>query len=73
VEVLVTSRLLETKVHVPRRRRGVVDRPRLSERLKLVRELTLTFVFCGPGEIPSSCAPQTSGSPRKRLRRTSTA
>ena len=32
-EVVVAGPLLETKLHVPRRRRGLVARPRLSERL----------------------------------------
>lgn len=45
----VTSPLLETKFHVPRRRRGLVERPRLSERLNLGRETTLTLVSAPAG------------------------
>lgn len=45
----VTSPLLETKFHIPRRRRGVVARLRLSERLKLVRDSRLTLVSAPAG------------------------
>jgi LuxR family maltose regulon positive regulatory protein len=41
--------LLETKLHPPRRRRGVVARPRLSERLARTREARLTLVSAPPG------------------------
>ncbi|HEV2931117.1 MAG TPA: hypothetical protein VGW74_20745 [Propionibacteriaceae bacterium] len=36
--------LLETKLHVPRRRRGLIPRPRLVERLSLQAEPALTLV-----------------------------
>ena len=45
----MTSPLLQTKFHVPRRRRGVVERPRLRERLKRVPESTLTLVSAPAG------------------------
>ena len=41
--------LLETKLHVPRRRRGLVPRPRLSERLSRGAESTLTLVSAPAG------------------------
>jgi LuxR family maltose regulon positive regulatory protein len=41
--------LLETKLHPPRRRRGVVARPRLSERLARASEARLTLVSAPPG------------------------
>jgi LuxR family maltose regulon positive regulatory protein len=41
--------LLETKLHVPRRRRGVVPRPRLIERLSRGAESTLTLVSAPAG------------------------
>ena len=41
--------LLETKLHVPRRRRGLVARPRLSERLSRGAESTLTLVSAPAG------------------------
>ena len=41
--------LLETKLHVPRRRRGLVPRPRLSERLDRGAESTLTLVSAPAG------------------------
>jgi LuxR family maltose regulon positive regulatory protein len=41
--------LLETKLHVPRRRRGVVARPRLSERLSRGVESALTLVSAPAG------------------------
>ena len=34
----MASPLLETKLYVPRRRRGLVARPRLGERLNRARE-----------------------------------
>ena len=41
--------LLETKLHVPRRRRGLVARPRLIERLRLQAESELTLVSAPAG------------------------
>ena len=41
--------LLETKLHVPRGRRGLVARPRLSERLSRGAESTLTLVSAPAG------------------------
>jgi LuxR family maltose regulon positive regulatory protein len=41
--------LLETKLHVPRRRRGLVARPRLIERLSLQAEPALTLVSAPAG------------------------
>ena len=41
--------LLETKLHVPRRRRGLVARPRLSERLSHGVESALTLVSAPAG------------------------
>jgi LuxR family maltose regulon positive regulatory protein len=45
----MTGPLLETKLHAPRRRRTVVDRPRLTERLNLVRQSALTLVSAPAG------------------------
>src|SRR5450631_2103728 len=41
--------LLETKLHVPRRRRGLVARPRLSERLSRGAESALTLLSAPAG------------------------
>src|SRR5687768_8654020 len=41
--------LLETKFHVPRRRQGMVERARLSERLERVRRSRLTLVSAPAG------------------------
>ena len=41
--------LLETKLHVPRRRRGLVARPRLNERLSRGAEAALTLVSAPAG------------------------
>ncbi len=41
--------LLETKLHVPRRRRGLIARPRLSERLSHGAESALTLVSAPAG------------------------
>ena len=41
--------LLETKLYVPSRRRGVVPRPRLSERLNCGAESKLTLVSAPAG------------------------
>jgi LuxR family maltose regulon positive regulatory protein len=41
--------LIETKLHVPRRRRGVVARPRLVERLSRAEESSLTLVSAPAG------------------------
>ncbi len=41
--------LIETKLHVPRRRRGVVVRPRLAERLSRAEESSLTLVSAPAG------------------------
>jgi len=45
----VAGPLLETKLHVPRRRRGLVARPRLSERLSRGAESALTLVSAPAG------------------------
>ena len=45
----MASPLLETKLHVPRRRRGLVPRPRLSERLNRGAESALTLVSAPAG------------------------
>ena len=45
----MASPLLETKLHVPRRRRGLVARPRLNERLRRAAESTLTLVSAPAG------------------------
>ena len=45
----MASPLLETKLHVPRRRRGLVARPRLLERLSLQAESELTLVSAPAG------------------------
>jgi ATP/maltotriose-dependent transcriptional regulator MalT len=41
--------LLETKLHIPRRRRGLVERPRLIERLNRGAESALTLVSAPAG------------------------
>ena len=43
------SPLLETKLYVPRRRRGLVPRPRLTERLNHGAEAKLTLVSAPAG------------------------
>src|SRR5688500_17943699 len=48
-EVVMACPLLETKLHVPRGRRGLVTRPRLSERLSHVGESPLTLVSAPAG------------------------
>jgi LuxR family maltose regulon positive regulatory protein len=45
----MASPLLETKLHFPRRRRGHVTRPRLSERLSRGAESALTLVSAPAG------------------------
>ncbi|MCW2876044.1 MAG: ATP-dependent transcriptional regulator, MalT-like, LuxR family [Sphaerisporangium sp.] len=45
----MASPLLETKLHIPRRRRGLVTRPRLSERLSRGAESALTLVSAPAG------------------------
>jgi len=45
----MASPLLETKLHVPRRRRGLVSRPRLDERLTRGAESALTLVSAPAG------------------------
>src|SRR5215210_1765074 len=45
----MASPLLETKLYVPRPRRGVVPRPRLSERLEQGTEAKLTLVSAPAG------------------------
>src|SRR5207237_6575755 len=47
--VVMASPLLETKLYVPRRRRGLVARPRLSERLNRGVESKLTLVSAPAG------------------------
>jgi LuxR family transcriptional regulator, maltose regulon positive regulatory protein len=49
VWVAVTSPLLETKFHVPRRRRGLVARSRLNEGLRGAGESALTLVSAPAG------------------------
>ncbi|MCU1346389.1 MAG: LuxR family transcriptional regulator, partial [Acidimicrobiia bacterium] len=44
-----TSPLLQTKLHVPKRRRGVVNRLRLNERLSRIRDATVTLVAAPAG------------------------
>ena len=46
-EVVITGPLLETKLHVPKRRRSLVARPSLNERL----------VFVGPSSIVTPTNP----------------
>ena len=41
--------LLETKLHIPRRRRGLVARPRLNERLNRGADAALTLVSASAG------------------------
>ena len=48
-EMVGMGPLLTTKVHVPRRRRGLVLRPRLIERLSGAAEATLTLVSAPAG------------------------
>ena len=43
------SPLLETKLHVPKRRRGLVTRPRLTQRLSRSAESALTLVSAPAG------------------------
>jgi LuxR family transcriptional regulator, maltose regulon positive regulatory protein len=45
----MASPLLETKLYVPRPRRGLVARPRLSERLRRGAESKLTLISAPPG------------------------
>ena len=45
----MASPLLETKLHIPRQRRGLVARPRLSERLGRRAESALTLVSAPAG------------------------
>ena len=47
--VVMAGPLLETKLHVPRPRRGLVARPRLSERLSRGAESALTLVSAPAG------------------------
>src|SRR6266480_1139045 len=47
--LIMASLLLETKLYVPRRRRGLVGRPRLSERLNRGAESKLTLVSAPAG------------------------
>jgi LuxR family maltose regulon positive regulatory protein len=47
--VVMAGPLLETKFHVPRRRRAMVSRPRLNERLAGGAELALTLVSAPAG------------------------
>src|SRR3954453_7464478 len=48
-EVVVVGPLLTTKLHMPRRRRGLVARPRLDDRLSRGDEAALTLVSAPPG------------------------
>ena len=45
----MASPLIETKLYVPTRRRGLVARPRLGERLSRGAEATLTLVSAPAG------------------------
>src|SRR5918993_2561979 len=47
--MVMAGPLLETKLHVPRRRRGLVARPRLIERLSRASESKLTLVSAPAG------------------------
>jgi hypothetical protein len=47
--VVIAGPLLETKLHVPRWRRGLVARPRLSERLSRGTQAALTLVSAPAG------------------------
>ncbi len=47
--MVYASPLLETKLYVPRPRRGLVPRPRLSERLDRGAESKLTLVSAPAG------------------------
>ena len=47
--MVLTSPLLETKVHVPRPRAGLVARPRLSQRLDRITESKLTLISAPAG------------------------
>src|SRR5659263_284020 len=47
--MVMAGPLLETKLHVPRLRRALVARPRLSERLSRGAELALTLVSAPAG------------------------
>jgi LuxR family maltose regulon positive regulatory protein len=47
--MVMASPLLETKLHLPELRRGVVARPRLSERLTQATESKLTVISAPPG------------------------
>jgi LuxR family transcriptional regulator, maltose regulon positive regulatory protein len=47
--MVMAGPLLETKLHVPRRRRGLVPRPRLIERLSRASESKLTLVSAPAG------------------------
>jgi LuxR family maltose regulon positive regulatory protein len=47
--MVLTSPLLETKVHVPRPRASLVARPRLSERLNRTTESKLTLISAPAG------------------------
>ncbi len=49
MDAVVMSPLLTTKLHPPRRRRGLVPRPRLAERLDRGRDSTLTLVSAPAG------------------------
>src|SRR5438105_1346943 len=48
-EMGMASPLLETKIYIPRWRRGLVPRPRLSERLNRAAESELTLVSAPAG------------------------
>lgn len=49
IHVVMPGPMLETKLHIPRRRRGLVARPRLSERLSPAAESALTLVSAPAG------------------------
>ena len=53
--------LLETKLHVPRRRQGLVARPRLIDRLSRGAESALTLVSAPAGFGKTSLAGRLAG------------
>ena len=48
-QTVAASPLLETKLYIPKRRPGLVSRPRLTERLDQGTERKLTLVSAPPG------------------------
>ena len=58
----MASLLLETKIYLPKVRRGLVPRPRLDDRLNRGAELKLTLV-----SAPAGFGKTTPGASRPRL------